>query len=141
MKNLTDSIKTIKIKQSITEYSDLRNKVLSTHLESLYGVKVFRAYIRSKMRTKMQANSDRRYRRIQIETTMDRLNSLKNKVTELRIKCEKLKSQTEKQNENKCRKCKKVITAGEEVIFKNSSRKIIQHFHKNCFEKLITCST
>lgn len=93
------------------------------------------------MRTKMQANNNRIYQRIQIATTVDRLNSLKKKVTELRIKCEKLKSQTEKQNENKCRKCKKVIIVGEEVIFKNSSRKIIQHFHKHCFEKLITCPT
>jgi hypothetical protein len=88
----------------------------------------------------MQAYNRRTYRKKQIETTLDRLNSLKRRIIELRIKCEKLKLQTEKRNENNCNKCKKAIVKGEEVTFKDSSGKNIQYFHKQCFEKLVACT-
>jgi hypothetical protein len=91
------------------------------------------------MKPKMQVNNGKRYRKEQIETTLDKLNTLKSKVIELRIKCEKLKLQTEKRKENSCKKCKKAIVKDEEVTFKNSSGKITQHFHKHCFEKLVAC--
>ena len=91
------------------------------------------------MRSKMQAYNNLRYRKEKIETTLDRLNSLKSRVVELRIKCEKLKLQTEKRNENICKRCKKAIIKDEEVTFKDSSGKITQHFHKRCFETLVAC--
>jgi hypothetical protein len=91
------------------------------------------------MRAKMQVYNNKRYRKEQIETTLTRLNSLKLKVTALRIKCEKLRLQTEKRTENKCKKCKKTINNGEEIVFKDSSGKITQYYHKHCFETLVAC--
>jgi hypothetical protein len=91
------------------------------------------------MREKMQTyNDDRNYPKEQIETTLIRLNSLKLKVTELRVKCEKLKRlQKEKRIENICRSCNKKIIHGKEVTFKASSGKITQYYHKHCFDTLI----
>lgn len=91
--------------------------------------------ISSEMRTKMQGYDSRIYRKNQIVNTMNRLNSLKFRVTELRIKCEKLKKlQTEKQ----CKECRKTISEGEEITFKDPSRNIEQHYHKNCFKSLLS---
>ena len=87
------------------------------------------------MRTKMQGYDNRIYRKNQIENTMNKINSLKFKVTELRIKCEKLKKL---QNEKQCKKCRKTISEGEEITFKDSSRNIEHDYHKNCFKSLLS---
>ena len=87
------------------------------------------------MGTNIQEYNKRIYHKYQIENTMNRLNSLKFKVTELRIKCEKIKKlQTEKQ----CKVCRKTIIKGEEITFKDSSRTIQQHYHKTCFGSLLS---
>ena len=83
----------------------------------------------------MQGCDNRIYRKNQIENTMNRLNSLKFKVTELRIKCEKLKKL---QNEKQCKKCRKTISEGEEITFKDPSRNIENYYHKNCFKSLLS---
>ncbi|MCW3997370.1 MAG: hypothetical protein NWF10_02230 [Candidatus Bathyarchaeota archaeon] len=86
----------------------------------------------------MQTYNNRTYPKEQIETTLIRLNSLKLKVTELRVKCEKLKRlQKEKLNENRCKACNKKITHSKEVTFKDPSGKITQYYHKHCFETFI----
>ena len=87
------------------------------------------------MRTKMQGCDNRIYRKNQIENTMNKINSLKFKVTELRIKCEKLKKL---QNEKQCKKCRKTISEGEEITFKDPSRNIENYYHKNCFKSLLS---
>ena len=87
------------------------------------------------MRINTQEFNKRSYHKNQIENTMNRLTSLKFKVTELRIECEKIKKlQTEKQ----CRVCRKTISKGEEITFKDSSRTIQQHYHKTCFGALLS---
>lgn len=86
----------------------------------------------------MQSNNMQVYRKEQIESTLDRLTSLKLKVTELRIKCEKLKNLQSEQVVTKCNGCRKTIIKGEEVTFTDASRKIEQYFHKNCFAALIS---
>jgi uncharacterized protein with PIN domain len=85
----------------------------------------------------MQTYNNRRYSKEQIETTLIRLNSLKVKVTELRIKCEKLKSLQTEKLEKRCKECNKKIIRGKEVTFKDSSGKITQYYHKHCFETLV----
>ena len=87
------------------------------------------------MRTNIQEYNKRIYQKNQIENTMNKLNSLKFKVTELRIKCEKIKKL---QTENYCRVCRKSIIKGEEITFKDSSRTIKQYYHKTCFGELIS---
>lgn len=87
------------------------------------------------MRINPQEYNKRIYHKKQIENTVNRLNSLKFKVTELRIKCEKIKKlQTEKH----CKLCRKTIAEGEEITFKDSSRTIKQYYHKACFGALIS---
>ncbi len=83
----------------------------------------------------MQGYDNRIYRKTQIENTMNRLNSLKFKVTELRIKCEKLKKL---QNEKQCKNCRKTISQGEEITFKDPARNIEHDYHKNCFKSLLS---
>lgn len=87
------------------------------------------------MRINTQEFNKRSYHKNQIENTMNRLTSLKFKVTELRIKCEKIKKL---QTENHCKVCRKTIAQGEEITFKDSSRTIKQYYHKTCFGVLIS---
>ena len=74
----------------------------------------------------------------QIETALVRLNSLKSKVVNLRINLEKIKVQTEIKSRNICKKCENLITKNEEVVFREHSGKNVQHFHRKCFESLIS---
>ena len=85
----------------------------------------------------MQTISKKPQQKERMEIVLVRLNSLKSKVIDLRNNLEKLKAQTEIKSRNKCEKCKNPIIKGEEVTFSDHSGKIIQHFHKKCFERLI----
>ena len=85
----------------------------------------------------MQNNNNSKLQREQIEITLNKLNSLKSQVVRLRIKCEKLRLETEKNKKNICELCEKSILKDEKVTFKNTSKKITNHFHKSCFEILV----
>ena len=88
---------------------------------------------------KMQTYNGSGYSKEKIEITLNRLNALKLKVTELRVRCEKLKKlQKEKLEEKRCNRCKKKILLDKEVVFKNSAGKNKHYYHNHCFETLIS---
>ena len=87
----------------------------------------------------MQTYNGERFQKEKIETTLIRLNALKLKVTELRVRCEKLKKlQKEKLDEKKCSRCKKKIIPGKEVVFKDPAGELKHYYHNHCFETLIS---
>lgn len=87
----------------------------------------------------IQNYNNSKHHKEQIEVTLSKLNSLRSQIIELRVKFEKLKFETEKRNKKICEKCKKEIRKDEKVTFKNTSKKITNHFHKSCFEILVAC--
>ena len=92
------------------------------------------------MNRTIQNYNNSKHHKEQIEITLSKLNSLKSQIIKLRIKCEKLKFETEKINKNICEKCKKSIIEDQKVTFKDTSKKITKHFHQSCFEILVACS-
>jgi hypothetical protein len=87
----------------------------------------------------MQIHIGERYPKEKIKTTLIRLNALKLKVTELRIRCEKLKKlKKEKLDEKRCSRCKKKIMHDKEVVFKDPVGKNKHYYHNHCFEALIS---
>ena len=80
------------------------------------------------MNRTMQKENNSKLNKEQIEITLNKLNSLKRQVVRLRIKCEKLRLETEKNKKNICEFCEKSILKDEKVTFKNTSKKITNHF-------------
>ena len=73
-----------------------------------------------------------------IEITLHKLQTLKNKSSELRQKCEELKS-TLSENGGKaliCSKCGDAIESGQEVVIKDSTGTKTRYYHKECFQDL-----
>ncbi|MBT0159853.1 hypothetical protein G4O51_07695 [Candidatus Bathyarchaeota archaeon A05DMB-2] len=76
-------------------------------------------------------------RKERIEAALVMLQSLKNKVSELRLQCETLKKlQSEKQKDLVCGTCGKRIEAGQEVTLKDSFGNVRGYYHKDCFKAI-----
>jgi len=77
-------------------------------------------------------------RKEKVEAALVRLQSLKCKVSELRVQCEELKKlQLEKQKEALlCNECGKLINHGQEVTLKDLFGKVKSHYHKDCFKAI-----
>jgi len=72
-----------------------------------------------------------------IEATLQKLQALKSRISELRAHCEELqRSRIEDQNSAlHCDECGAAIEPGQEVEAKNFGEKA-RHYHKECFRKL-----
>ena len=74
--------------------------------------------------------------------TLIKLQSLKNKISELRLQCEelkKLRSEYQEKYQEKemiCDECGERIDPGEEVEVKNSKGIERRHYHKECFKAM-----
>jgi len=72
--------------------------------------------------------------RERVEDALAKIQSLKCKVTELRMQCEALKkSKLEEQKDLTCSECGRSIDQGQEVTLKDSHGEAKSYFHKNCF--------
>jgi hypothetical protein len=71
-----------------------------------------------------------------IEATLQKLQALKSRTSELRVHYEELqKTYAEDQSSLRCNECGCAIEPGQEVEAKNFSEKT-HHYHKECFRKL-----
>jgi hypothetical protein len=70
-----------------------------------------------------------------IETTLQKLQALKSRISELRAHFEELQTHVEDQSGLRCDECGRAIEPGEEVEAKNF-RANVRHYHKECFQKL-----
>jgi uncharacterized protein with PIN domain len=71
-----------------------------------------------------------------IEATLQKLQALKSRISELRAHYEELqKTRAEDQSSLRCDECGGAIELGQEVEAKNFSEKV-HHYHKECFRKL-----
>jgi prefoldin subunit 5 len=75
-----------------------------------------------------------------VEAVLARLQSLKCKVSELRMQCEELKKlQSEKQKKALvCNKCGKLIKQGKEITIKGSLGEVRSYYHRECFKALLS---
>jgi dsDNA-specific endonuclease/ATPase MutS2 len=78
--------------------------------------------------------------REKIETALNTLTTLKNRVSELRSQCEELKKQLleNRVEELPCNRCGKAIQPGHEVIVRDSEGKERSRYHEKCFKALLT---
>jgi uncharacterized protein with PIN domain len=85
-------------------------------------------------------HSDMVGRKEKVEATLIRLQSLKHKVSELRLQLEALrKLQSEKQEKVLlCNYCGKAIRKGEEITIKGSFGEIRRSYHKGCFKAILS---
>jgi hypothetical protein len=90
------------------------------------------------MEAKTRHNVEAFQRKERAMTALARLQSLKSKVTELRLQCEALqKLQLEKPKKILvCHQCGKLIKNGKEVAVKDSLGKVRSHYHKDCFKAI-----
>jgi len=70
-----------------------------------------------------------------METTLQKLQVLKSRISELRAHFEELQTRMEDQSSLRCDECGRAIEPGEEVEAKNFDEKV-HHYHKECFQKL-----
>jgi hypothetical protein len=70
-----------------------------------------------------------------IEATLQELQALKSRISELRIHLEGLQTHFEDESSLRCDECGRAIEAGDEVEAKNFGEKV-HHYHKECFQKL-----
>jgi FMN phosphatase YigB (HAD superfamily) len=79
-------------------------------------------------------------RKEKIEATLARLQSLKLKVSELRLQIEALRDlQSEKQEKALlCNHCGKAIRKGKEITIKGSLGEIKRSYHKGCFKAILS---
>jgi hypothetical protein len=73
-----------------------------------------------------------------IEGMLHKLQMLKNKSSELRRKCEELKSILSEHGGKVlvCSKCGDAIESGQEVVIKDSTGTKERYYHKECFQDL-----
>jgi phage shock protein A len=81
--------------------------------------------------------------REKIEVTLRRLQELKERVAELKRKCEELrlmeshcKEQEDMDNTLRCDKCGRAMDAAQQVTVKDSNGVERKHYHKECFQTL-----
>lgn len=72
-----------------------------------------------------------------MEATLQKLQALKSRISELRAHLEELQLQThiEDQSSLRCDECGRAIEPGEGVEAKNFGENVL-HYHKECFQKL-----
>jgi hypothetical protein len=76
-------------------------------------------------------------RKEKVETSLAKLQSLKNQISELRMQCEALKkAQSRRQKDLTCSECGKLIEKGQEVVLKGSFGKLGSYYHKDCFKAI-----
>jgi hypothetical protein len=87
-----------------------------------------------------RCHSDVVDRKEKAEATLARLQSLKLKVSELRLQIEALRDlQSEKQEKALlCNHCGKAIRKGEEITIKGSLGEIKRSYHKGCFKAVLS---
>jgi len=87
-----------------------------------------------------RCHSDVVDREEKIEATLARLQSLKLKVSELRLQIEALRDlQSEKQEKALlCNHCGKAIRKGKEITIKGSLGEIKSSYHKGCFKAVLS---
>jgi hypothetical protein len=75
-----------------------------------------------------------------VEATLARLQSLKSKVSELRLQLEALmEMQAGKQEKAlQCNRCGKAIRKGNEIMIKGSLGEIKRSYHKGCFKAVLS---
>jgi len=79
-------------------------------------------------------------RKEKVEATLVRLQSLKRRVSELRLQLEALRElQSEKQEKALlCNHCGKAIKKGKEITIKGSLGEIKSFYHKGCFKAVLS---
>jgi hypothetical protein len=87
-----------------------------------------------------RCHSDVVDRKEKVEATLARLQSLKLKVSELRLQIEALRDlQSEKEEKALlCNHCGKAIRKGEEITIKGSLGEIKRSYHKGCFKAVLS---
>jgi RNA polymerase-binding transcription factor DksA len=70
-----------------------------------------------------------------IENTLQKLQALKSRISELRAHFEELQTRMEDQSSLLCDECGRAIEPGEEVEAKNFGENV-RHYHQECFQKL-----
>lgn len=88
---------------------------------------------------KTHYHNDAVKRREKLETALARLQSLKCKVSELRLQCEALKKQEleKKKKALVCNECGKLIEQGNEVTIKDTHGEVRSCYHKDCFKAIL----
>jgi uncharacterized protein with PIN domain len=94
----------------------------------------------------MEVNETRCYpdgvveRKEKTQAVLARLQSLKCKVSELRVQCEDLKKlQSEKQMKTLvCNECGKPIREGNEITVKNTLGTVKSYYHEDCFKAILS---
>lgn len=84
--------------------------------------------------------SDVVQRKEKIETALARLQSLKLKVSELKLQLETLrKLQSERQEKTLlCNHCSKAIRNGTEILFKGFNGEVKKSYHERCFKAVLS---
>jgi len=79
-------------------------------------------------------------RKEKIEAALARLQSLKSKVSELRLQLEALRELQLKRQEKvlQCNHCGKAIRKGTEIMIKDSLGEIRRSYHKGCFKAVLS---
>jgi hypothetical protein len=79
-------------------------------------------------------------RKENIETALARLQSLKHKVSELRLQLETLKELQSVRQEKSflCNHCGKAIKNGTEIMVKGFNGEVKQSYHKGCFKVVLS---
>ena len=74
----------------------------------------------------------------EVKATLQRLQILKSRISELRTHCEELRRMTSKTNRNGllCSECGEVIEPGQEIVVKGSDETEKRQYHKECFKLL-----
>jgi hypothetical protein len=87
-----------------------------------------------------RCHSDVVDRKEKIEATLARLQSLKLKVSELRLQIEALRNlQSEKQEKALlCDHCGKAIRKGKEITIRGSLGEVKRSYHKGCFKAILS---
>ena len=82
--------------------------------------------------------NDEMKEREKIEAALLKLQTLKSRISELRLQCEQLQKQKLKDEDKEvvCDECGKEIESGQEVRVKASAGSKDRYYHKECFQAL-----
>ena len=74
-----------------------------------------------------------------LETTLCRLQALKNDIQELRCQCEELVKQrlVDKDNVFVCSECGLIIEPNQEIVYKDSVGTEEHYYHRTCFREML----
>jgi hypothetical protein len=90
--------------------------------------------------SKTHYHDDAVERKERVQAALARLQSLRCKVTELRVQCEALrKLHSEKQMKALvCHECGKPIREGKEIVIKNAFGAVKSCYHEDCFKRILS---